>query len=92
MTTKIEQMQLDALRQLSEAVERERKAAAERNALAEKCRDVGVSVNRMSAEVGVSRGQINTWLRTASQPATNDAEETSTGTPSRRGRQGNRGA
>lgn len=65
MTTKIEQMQRDALEQLSAAVERERAAAAERNALAAACRDVGVSVNRMSAEVSVSRGQIYTWLRSA---------------------------
>jgi len=84
MTTKIEQMQRDALEQLSGAVERERAAAAERNAMAEVCRDVGVSVNRMSAEVGVSRGQIYTWLRSAMPGGGAAAGGESTSKPAKR--------
>jgi hypothetical protein len=60
-----EEQQAAALRRLTDALERERQAAADVRAAAIEAKAAGVSISRLSALANVSRDKVYGWLRKA---------------------------
>lgn len=70
--TLIEEMQAQATRRFTDALEAYRNATDELNAAAAAAKDVGVSVNKLSDLAGVSRGKVDGWIRAAPPPTAPD--------------------